>query len=60
MPVNCSELRAINLKMPPAKVVGQVPARKPKNLKGLKPVTTDRLRVILKGESESAVLRSCY
>jgi hypothetical protein len=58
MPVNCSELRAINLKMPPAKVVGQVPARKPKNLKGLKPVTTDRL--ILKGESESAVLKSCY
>jgi hypothetical protein len=62
--VNCSELRAINLLMKQAKVVGQVPARKP-NLKaakkGPKPVTTDRLGV-LEGESEpeNAVLKWCY
>ena len=60
--VNCSELRAINLTMQQAKVVGQVPARKPKAAKkGPKPVTTDRLGV-LEGESEpeNAVLKWCY
>jgi hypothetical protein len=31
--VNCSELRAINLLMKQAKVVGQVPARKPRQLR---------------------------
>ena len=57
--VNCSELRAINLTMRQAKVVGQVPARKPKAAKkGPKPVTTDRL--VLDGESENAVLKCCY
>ena len=57
--VNCSELRAINLLMKQAKVVGQVPARKPKAAKkGPKPVTTDRL--VLQGESENAVLKWCY
>ena len=57
--VNCSELRAINLKMRQAKVVGPVPARKPKAAKkGPKPVTTDRL--VLDGESENAVLKCCY
>jgi hypothetical protein len=57
--VNCSELRAINLTMNHAKVVGQVPARKPKAAKkGPKPVTTDRL--VLGGQSENAVLQWCY
>jgi hypothetical protein len=45
--------------MKQAKVVGQVPARKPKVAKkGPKPVTTCRL--VLQGESENAVLKWCY
>ena len=57
--VNCSELRAINLLMKQVKVVGQVPARKPKAAKKRpKPMTTDRL--VLEGQSENAVLKWCY
>ena len=56
--VNCSELRAINLLMKQAKVVGQVPSRKPKAAKkGPEPVTIDRL--VLEGESENTVLKWC-